>query len=289
MEDTIALRDYDLKVNNIAVEREFEAVIPSVVADPHQLEQVYLNIINNAADAMLDGARGGRLHIKIYQQNGHVVSEFHDSGPGISDPKHVFDPFYTTKGVGKGTGLGLSICYGIVKEHGGEISARNHPEGGAMLEVRLPVAVGEKPLSEGERIVARRESRLEGHVLLVDDEEGVLDYEREVLSAAGLNVTSTSSGAEAVERLKREDFDAVFLDSRIPGQWSSEEVYRWIAESRPGLLARTVLVLSNVSDPGIRAFVDATKVLCLVKPFEVADLLAVTRRVLRRVKAVAHS
>ncbi len=289
MEDTIALRDYDLKVNNIVVEREFEPVLPSVVADPHQLEQVYLNIINNAADAMLEGGRPGRLRIKIYQENGNVVSEFHDSGPGIADPKRVFDPFYTTKGVGKGTGLGLSICYGIVKEHGGEISARNHPQGGAALEVRLPVAVGEKPLSEGDRIVARRESRLEGRVLLLDDEEAVLDFEREVLTAAGLEVVTTNSGAAAVERLQHEEFEAVFLDSRIPGEWSSEDVYRWIAESRPGLLARTVLVLSNVSDPGIRLFVDATKVLCLVKPFEVADLLAVTRRVLRRVKAAAHS
>lgn len=289
MEDTIALRDYDLKVNNIVVERDFEPVLPSVVADPHQLEQVYLNIINNAADAMMEGARNGRLRIRIYQQNGHVVSEFHDSGPGIADPKRVFDPFYTTKGVGKGTGLGLSICYGIVKEHGGEISARNHPQGGATLEVRLPAAVGERPLSEGERIVARRETRLEGRVLLVDDEEAVLDFEREVLAAAGLEVVATSSGAAAVERLQHEEFDAVFLDSKIPGQWSSEEVYRWIAEFRPGLLARTVLVLSSVSDPGVRVFVDATKVLCLVKPFEVADMLSVTRRMLRRVKAPAHS
>src|SRR3981081_4042365 len=112
VEDTIALRDYDLKVNNIAVEREFEAVLPSVVADPHQLEQVYLNIIKNAADAMMDGGRGGRLRVSIATENGNVVTSFHDSGPGIYDPKHVFDPFYTTKGVGKGTGLGLSICYG---------------------------------------------------------------------------------------------------------------------------------------------------------------------------------
>jgi two-component system NtrC family sensor kinase len=289
MEDTIALRDYELKVNNIAVEREFEPVLPSVVADPHQLEQVYLNIINNAADAMLERARGGQLRIRLYQQNGHVVSEFHDSGPGIADAKHVFDPFYTTKGVGKGTGLGLSICYGIVKEHGGEISARNHPQGGAILEVRLPVAVGEKPISEGERIVARRESQLEGRVLLVDDEEAVLDFEREVLSAAGLKVVSATQGGDAIERLLHEEFDAVFLDSRIPGEWSSEQVYRWIADSRPALLARTILVLANVSDPGVRAFVDATKVLCLVKPFEVADMLAVARRVLRRAKAAAHS
>jgi DNA-binding response OmpR family regulator len=79
------------------------------------------------------------------------------------------------------------------------------------------------------------------------------------------------------------------LDSKIPGDWSSEEVYQWIARSRPQLTSKTVLVLSNVSDARVRAFVDATKILCLVKPFEVADLLAVVRRLLRRVKAAASS
>jgi two-component system NtrC family sensor kinase len=287
LEDTIALRDYDLKVNNIEVERNFEPVLPSVVADPHQLEQVYLNIINNAADAMLEGGRGGRLRINIYPENGHVVTSFHDSGPGIFDPKHVFDPFYTTKGVGKGTGLGLSICYGIVKEHGGEISAQNHPSGGALLQVRLPVAMGEKPVTESDRIVARRESRLEGAVLLVDDEEAVLDFEREVLAAAGLKVATAVSGAEAVQSLEQGEFDVVLLDSKIPGDLSSEDVFHWIEQNRTDLAPRTVLVLSNVSDPGVRVFVDATKILCLVKPFEVADLLAMTRRVLRRARAAS--
>lgn len=288
VEDTIALRDYDLKVNNIVVQRDFETVLPAVVADPHQLEQVYLNIINNAADAMLDNGQGGELRIRIFRENGHVVSEFHDSGPGIIDPKHVFDPFYTTKGVGKGTGLGLSICYGIVKEHGGEISAENVAGGGARICVRLPMAVGERPVSERDRIVARRESRLEGRVLLVDDEEPILDFEREVLTAAGLEVTVVMSGAQAAERLEKEEFDAVFLDSKIPGQWSSEDLYRWIAESRPALLSHIILVLSNVSDLRVRAFVDATKIMCLVKPFEVSDLLTAARRVLRRARG-AHA
>ncbi|HZD93476.1 MAG TPA: ATP-binding protein, partial [Candidatus Sulfotelmatobacter sp.] len=287
LEDTIALRDFDLKVNNIAVERNFEPVLPSVVADPHQLEQVYLNIINNAADAMLEGGRGGRLRIRIFTESGHVVTSFHDSGPGIFDPKHVFDPFYTTKGVGKGTGLGLSICYGIVKEHGGEISAQNHPSGGALLQVRLPMAVGEKPVTERDRIVARRESKLEGSVLLVDDEDAVLDFEREVLTAAGLKVTTALSGADAIKKLNEEEFEAVLLDSKIPGEISSEDVFHWIEQNRTELVSRTVLVLSNVSDPSVRVFVDATRILCLVKPFELADLLAMTRRVLRRAKAAA--
>jgi len=289
IEDTIALRDYDLKVNNILVERDFHPTLPSVIADPHQLEQVYLNIINNAADAMLDEGRGGLLTIRVYAENGNVVCEFHDTGPGIHDPKHAFDPFYTTKGVGKGTGLGLSICYGIVKEHGGEISAHNHPHGGAQVTLRLPVAVGEKPLTEGERIVARRESRMVGRVLLVDDEEIVLDYEREVLTAAGLDVIVVTSGDRAMEYLQQQSFDVVLLDSKMPGACTSEDIYRWMQKNNPEQASKTVLVLSNVSDPGVRVFVDATKIMCLVKPFEVPDLLAIVRRVLRMAKVAAQA
>jgi two-component system, NtrC family, sensor kinase len=287
MEDTIALRDYDLKANNIALRRDFDAALPAVIADPHQIEQVYLNIMNNAVDAMLEGGQGGNLNIRIYGENGHVVSEFLDSGPGISDPKHAFDPFFTTKGVGKGTGLGLSICYGIVKEHGGEISAENIAAGGARVRVRLPIAVGEKLVTESDRIVARRELQLEGRVLLVDDEEPIIDFEREVLTASGLQVVAVTSGTRAAEVLQQEEFDAIFLDSKISGERSSEDLYRWIAQSRPSLLSHTVLVLSDISDLSVRAFVDKTKVMCLVKPFEVSDLLAAARRVLRRARA-AH-
>ena len=270
------------------VERDFHPTLPSVIADPHQMEQVYLNIINNAADAMMESGRGGLLTIRVYSENGHVVCEFHDTGPGIHDPKHAFDPFYTTKSVGKGTGLGLSICYGIVKEHGGEIFAHNHPHGGAQVQLRLPVAAGERPLTEVERIVARREPQLDGRVLLVDDEEVVLDYEREVLAAAGLEVIVATSGDQAMEWLQQQSFDIVLLDSKMPGSCSSEDIYRWMQKHHPDQAAKTVLVLSNVSDPGVRVFVDATKIMCLVKPFEVPDLLALVRRLLRKSKVAAQ-
>ncbi|MBZ5522404.1 MAG: response regulator [Acidobacteriia bacterium] len=284
MEDTIALRDFELKAHNITVERHFEAHLPFVVADPHQLEQVYLNIINNAADAMLEIGKGGILRIGIFADGRHVVTEFHDSGPGITDPKRVFDPFYTTKGVGKGTGLGLSICYGIIKEHGGEVAAENHPQGGALIRIKLPAAVGEKPMTEGERIVARREPKLAGRVLLVDAEQSVLDFEREVLSAAGLEVVTLCSGDETIELLRHDSFDVVFLDSKIAGPMNSEEVFKWIQQSRPDLSPKTVLMLANSSDTDVRVFVYSSKILCLVKPFEVSDLLGVVRRVLRDTK-----
>jgi two-component system NtrC family sensor kinase len=138
LDETLALRDYDLKINNIRVERDLPSEPAMVVADPHQIEQVFLNIINNSVDAILETGHSGKLTIRITNVGGHVCTQFSDDGAGIKDPKRIFDPFYTTKSVGKGTGLGLSICYGIVKEHGGDITANNSPEGGALIEVKLP-------------------------------------------------------------------------------------------------------------------------------------------------------
>src|SRR5258708_14379218 len=138
LDETLALRDYDLKINNIRVERDVPAETTPVVADPHQIEQVFLNIINNSVDAILDTGRPGKLKIRVYCENGHVCTRFADDGPGLKDPKRIFDPFYTTKSAGKGTGLGLSICYGIVKEHGGDITAHNGGDGGGVVELRPP-------------------------------------------------------------------------------------------------------------------------------------------------------
>src|SRR5262249_45619474 len=101
VDETMGLRDYDLKVNNILVERDTPAEVPCVTADPHQLEQVFLNIINNSVDAILEGGKGGKIRVRIHCTDGQVRVEFLDSGVGIKDPNRIFDPFYTTKTVGK--------------------------------------------------------------------------------------------------------------------------------------------------------------------------------------------
>jgi len=144
LEDTLTLRDFDLKLNNVIVERNYDPTVPFITGDAHQLEQVFLNIINNAVDAIMDSAQSGTLKIRIYPDGDRVCMEFRDSGPGLKDPSKIFDPFYTTKKIGKGTGLGLSICYGIVKEHGGDISAFNHEQGGAVFVLNLPITSTQK-------------------------------------------------------------------------------------------------------------------------------------------------
>jgi len=138
---TIQLRAYDFASHGVEVIEHFDEELPEVTGDAHQLQQVFLNILNNAYDAVREVGRAARIEIMTTKAGDAVEVSFSDNGDGISQPDKIFDPFFTTKEVGKGTGLGLSICYGIVKEHGGEILCHNNVGGkGATFIVRLPAA-----------------------------------------------------------------------------------------------------------------------------------------------------
>ncbi len=141
LEETLILREFDMKFNHIVIRREFDAQLPPTGGDFHQLEQVFLNILNNAVDAIQEAGAPGEITIRTEVAENRLCVEIRDNGPGVTNPHRVFDPFYTTKPVGKGTGLGLSICYGIVKEHGGEIRVRNVEPRGAAFTVTLPLTV----------------------------------------------------------------------------------------------------------------------------------------------------
>ena len=139
---TVALRSYDMSNCGIEVVKNFDEQAPDLVGDAHQLQQVFLNILNNAFDAVRDTGRHGRIEILTRHESGWAEILFRDNGEGIKHPERIFDPFFTTKEVGKGTGLGLSICYGIVHEHEGEILCSNNKTmPGATFIVRLPVKV----------------------------------------------------------------------------------------------------------------------------------------------------
>ncbi len=144
---TLELKSYELKANNIEVTTDLSPDLPEAMADYHQIQQVFLNIINNTEYVMLEAHRGGHLTITTRlekgreQEDGKIVISFTDDGPGMAPENidKIFNPFFTTKEVGKGTGLGLSICYGIVKEHGGRIYAKSQPGQGATFIIELPV------------------------------------------------------------------------------------------------------------------------------------------------------
>jgi PAS domain S-box-containing protein len=141
LQRTVQLRSYDFISHGIQVIERLDESLPDIVGDAHQLQQVFLNILNNAYDAVRDSHRAARIEIMSARTETGVEISFRDNGTGIADPDRIFDPFFTTKDVGKGTGLGLSICYGIVREHGGEIVCHNNLDSeGASFIVRLPLA-----------------------------------------------------------------------------------------------------------------------------------------------------
>jgi len=138
---TVHLRSYDFMSHSIQVVERLDDSLPQVIGDSHQLQQVFLNILNNAYDAVRETTRPARIEIMSARSGNFAEVAFRDNGLGITDPDRIFDPFFTTKDIGKGTGLGLSICYGIVREHGGEIVCHNNTDAeGATFIVRLPIA-----------------------------------------------------------------------------------------------------------------------------------------------------
>jgi PAS domain S-box-containing protein len=141
LRQTLKLRSYDFASHGVEVTEEFDETLGPALGDAQQLQQVFLNILNNAYDAVQETGRRGRIAIRTEREANSVQVVVTDNGTGIADPQHIFDPFYTTKQPGKGTGLGLSICYGIVRAHGGEIQCWNNAEsGGSTFLVRIPIA-----------------------------------------------------------------------------------------------------------------------------------------------------
>jgi two-component system, NtrC family, sensor kinase len=151
LRQTLKLRAYDFSNHGVELVERYEENLPVVVGDPHQLQQVFLNILNNAYDAIQETRRPGKIEVLTMQRANELEILIRDNGPGILQPERIFDPFFTTKEVGKGTGLGLSICYGIVRAHHGEITARNNQDGaGCTFLVRLPAATQAPELSVAE-------------------------------------------------------------------------------------------------------------------------------------------
>ena len=150
LQRAVQMEGFKLENKKISLTVESTDPLPRVLGNPNQLLQAFLQIVENAMDALQE-IGGGRLQVSLWRQGNEVVVQFADSGPGLRDPERVFDPFYTTKPVGKGTGLGLSATYGVVQDHKGQIICYNRPEGGAAFEIRLPVLKVTAPLAEAAR------------------------------------------------------------------------------------------------------------------------------------------
>jgi two-component system NtrC family sensor kinase len=280
----IDLKIYHLRAARIDVVFELAEPLPRALFDFHQIEQVILNLLNNAEQAIAGTGKPGRVIMRTYTTDDGVRLEVEDDGPGVpqSVRHRIFDPFFTTKEVGMGTGLGLSVSYGILQEHQGRIELRPDRSGcGACFVVTLPRAVGvvaeevaaETPVPSSRPLAGRR-------VLVAEDEPLVLDLFSRVLEADGATVTRASDGEEAWSRILETDFDLIVADLRMPNL-DGRALYERVVEEKPSMVRRFVFATGDLVRQESLRFLEGLPNRILAKPLDVDNV----RRVL--VQAVA--
>jgi len=275
LDDTLELRGYELRVRGIDVRREYDESIPDTMADAHQLQQVFLNLITNAEQAMEQ--REGhhhRLTVSTRRSGDAIRIEVEDTGAGIPANliERIFNPFFTTKPTGSGTGLGLSISLGIVREHEGKIWAENSSQSGAGARFVVEIPITEARASGEHAAVAHVEAQRPDslRVLVIDDEASVRVSLQRYLAAKGHQVETTASGEDGLLRLKASKYDAVILDMRMP-DLSGEQLYERLRSNDPSHAERVIFTTGDLVNEQMRRFLDGTGRPCVAKPFEFAS------------------
>ena len=278
--DTVALRQHEQRLANVSVVDGLAAGLPNVFADPHQLQQVVLNLIINAEQAMVSAHGRGALVVRSWHdaERDMVLLEIADDGPGMPQevlPK-IFDPFFTTKEVGKGTGLGLTVVYAIIEEHGGRISASSPPGEGASFRIELPTAAA-RPAAKP--ALPMPESIQAGAaVLIVEDEPALASAVVEGLTDVGYAVTHAGDGEAALASVAAHTFDVIVCDLKMP-RLDGPAFYRAITASAPALARRVIFVTGDVAGAEADRFLEESGCRWLPKPFRLSELLRAIREV----------
>ena len=280
--ETLALRSYEQSFANISVIEALAAGLPLAFADPHQFQQVLLNLIINAEQAMLGANGRGTLVLRSWHDldGDAVVLEVNDDGPGVPEDvqPRIFDPFFTTKEVGKGTGLGLTVAYAIIQEHGGRISVKSRAGEGASFFVSLPVSDGPiKPALPKESLSS--DVGAGSVVLVVEDEAALGAAVEEALGDAGFVVDRAGDGAEALARVRARAYDLIICDLKMP-RVDGMAFYRALERDHPDAARRILFVTGDVAGTEAERFLEDTGCRWLAKPFRLRDLLRAAKEVL---------
>jgi signal transduction histidine kinase/CheY-like chemotaxis protein len=300
---TMDLQRFGSASEKIRIELDLDPTLPFVLGDAGQLQQVLMNLIGNARQALVQEGKAGTIRLRTARSGDRrMVLQVIDDGPGIPQAilARIFDPFFTTKPAGVGTGLGLAIVLSVVREHGGQVSVSSPPGGGAVFTVELPleaesiVEPGRSFLDEEEQVVpvsqaaAGRKNRPESlprtqphpaprsnhrgtRVLVVEDEPTVARLIADVLEDEGLHVDVLLDGREALDRAGREPFDLVICDMKMPGL-DGQNFYQSLARAHNPLQERFLFVTGDVIAQQTQEFLERNRLPHVAKPFRVEEL-----------------
>jgi len=269
---TLELYAYELKTSNIEVITRLSQGNIVTVADPGQLQQLFLNIIVNAEKEIKSTRNGGRLTLSSEKKDGWIRVSIADDGPGIpaENLQRIFDPFFSTREIGEGTGLGLSVCHGIAAEHGGRIYAESEPPGGTTFFIELPVVTMES--DPAPPAAQRQEAVRQGaKILVVDDEQAIRGLITQVLAGEGHQVTAVDNPEQALARLQIERYNLILMDLKMPGM-SGIELYGRIRKIAHSLARRVMFITGDVMGEDTKQFLKQYQARYIIKPFGIQEL-----------------
>ena len=279
---TVEIKNYELRVNNITVEMQLAEQLSPILADASQIQTVFLNLINNAQDA-LSSAHGKRtLRVRTEHAGDSVHVSISDDGPGIS-PDHlgkIFDPFFTTKGIGKGTGLGLSICHGIVTSYGGRIWAESEYGSGAIFHFEFPITRQtdeEREPVEGEK---QATAMAGGRILVIDDEQVIRDLAVAALTKAGYQAEAHANAREVLKLLENVSYDLLLVDLKMPDM-DGMEFFQVLTPRKPELASRVIFVTGDGMSVDTQQFLERAGRPVISKPFDLDALSSLVASELR--------
>jgi two-component system NtrC family sensor kinase len=276
VERTLALRSYELKIENIVIETDLFPNLPPTMADPYQLQQVVLNLLVNAEQALMESRGCGTVKISTgYAGGDRLTLEVADDGPGMpaAIASRIFEPFFTTKPPGDGTGLGLSIVYGIVHQHGGEISLESRPGAGTKIRVELPLtaAAPARPQPAAPAIEIAEPKVRPSRILVVEDEPTVGQLISDVLQEDGHQVDAVLDGQEGLARLSAAAYHLVICDLRM-ARLDGQAFYDALVAASSSLRDRIIFITGDTLAPRTLEFLEPLGLPYLAKPFLVEEL-----------------
>ena len=272
---TLEIKSYDLRINNIEVDIQLAQHLPAILADPGQMQMIFLNLINNARDAISLALGRGTLRVRTDHVGNKVRVAIGDDGPGIPSEHlgRLFTPFFTTKPVGKGTGLGLSICHGIVTSHGGCIWVESEYGSGATFYMEFPIA---QDAAEGESQDEEHKPEVAdagGRILVIDDEQVIRDLVVAALTKRGYQVETQADAREVLKTMGGSSYDLLLVDLKMPGM-DGKEFFKTLTLRRPELASRVIFLTGDRLSVETQEFVKFAGRPVIAKPFDL-DALSV--------------